>query len=192
MLDQLLISKVRVKMLKYFLFNQDKPIHVRGLVRKLDEEINAVRRELRNLDDIGILNSKKNGNKLEYKLNTNTAGVNELYSLFVLEIPEIKDIFRKLTANGNIKVALLTPNYFTKKHPDNNDVDMLLVGDINPNEIHTLIKDLESLAKQDLRVAALKSEEVPFYLKKRDDMLMNILSKDTINLIGTPATLYRI
>ena len=51
MLKNLFISKVRISILTVFLSNINTPYHVRGLVRMLDEEINAVRRELINLEN---------------------------------------------------------------------------------------------------------------------------------------------
>lgn len=192
MLNQLLISKVRVKMLRYFLFNKSKAIHVRGLVRELKEEINAVRRELRNLESIGLLSSKQNGNKLDYRLNLGAPGIQQLYEIFAMEEPDVKTLRTRVMKLEKLTVALLTPNFFTQKYENNNDVDMLIVAETDPKSINDLIKDLEVTMKRDLRVAALKNSEVPFYLKKRDQMLMNILSKDTINLIGSPASLYRI
>lgn len=192
MLNQLLISKVRVKMLRYFLFNQNLAIHVRGLVRELNEEINAVRRELRNLESVGLLSSKQNGNKLDYRLNLNAPGIQQLYEIFAIEEPDVKLLRTRVMKLEKLTVTLLTPNFFTKKYESENDVDMLIVAETDPTSINSLIKDLEVTMKRELRVAALKNSEVPFYLKKRDPMLMNILSKDTINLIGSPASLYRI
>ena len=64
MLKKLFISKVRVSILKTYLLDLKASFHIRELVRELDEEINAVRRELINLEEAGILKSKKDGNKL--------------------------------------------------------------------------------------------------------------------------------
>ena len=63
MLKNLFISKVRVRILQQYMFHPTEGYHVRGLVRLLNEEINAVRRELLNLKDAGILVSHKEGNK---------------------------------------------------------------------------------------------------------------------------------
>jgi len=69
MLKKLFISKVRISILEVFLSNLDAAHHVRELVRILDEEINAVRRELMNLESAGLLKSKKEGNKVVYRVN---------------------------------------------------------------------------------------------------------------------------
>jgi len=66
MLKSLFISKVRIRVLAKYMEDVNKPYHVRGLVRELGEEINAVRRELLSLKKAGLLTSKKDGNKIMY------------------------------------------------------------------------------------------------------------------------------
>ena len=58
MLEELVISEVRVDMLKFLLTQPDESYHVRALVRALDTEINAVRRELDRLHGIGLLRKR--------------------------------------------------------------------------------------------------------------------------------------
>ena len=78
MLKNIFISKVRVRILKQYMFHPFDGYHVRGLVRLLDEEINAIRRELLNLKEAGILISHKDGNKLVYELNPECTISNDL------------------------------------------------------------------------------------------------------------------
>ncbi len=68
MLDQLFGSKTRVKLLTLFYNNVDRPYYVREITRKIDEQINSVRRELQNLLSIGILKSVSRSNRLYYEV----------------------------------------------------------------------------------------------------------------------------
>lgn len=81
-LDALFISKVRIKSLKYFIFHPDVPIHLRAAVRELKEEINAVRRELNRLDEIGLLTSEVRGNRKYFSLNFKHPLLEELTGIF--------------------------------------------------------------------------------------------------------------
>jgi len=77
MLEKLFGSKTRVLLLRLFLNNSDKHYYVRELARNLELHLNAVRRELENLEEIGILTStdqadeesEESGNKKYYRLN---------------------------------------------------------------------------------------------------------------------------
>src|ERR1700754_820790 len=69
MVEQLFGSKTRVKLLQLFYSNPNRPFYVREITRKIDEQINSVRRELSNLLNIGIIVSENTENKLFYEVN---------------------------------------------------------------------------------------------------------------------------
>src|SRR5690606_373017 len=69
MVEQLFGSKTRVKLLQLFYSNPNRAFYVREITRKIDEQINSVRRELANLLSIGIIASDTTNNKLYYEVN---------------------------------------------------------------------------------------------------------------------------
>src|SRR3982751_165961 len=69
MIEQLFGSKTRVKLLQLFYSNPNRSFYVREITRKIDEQINSVRRELANLLSIGIISSDTNNNRLYYEVN---------------------------------------------------------------------------------------------------------------------------
>jgi len=76
MVEQLFGSKTRVKLLHLFYENPNRSFYVREITRKIDEQINSVRRELANLLNIGIITSDSSNNKVFYE-------VNQKYAYFV-------------------------------------------------------------------------------------------------------------
>src|SRR3982751_302178 len=68
MVEQLFGSKTRVKLLQLFYSNPNRSFYVREITRKIDEQINSVRRELSNLLSIGIIVSDANNNRLYYEV----------------------------------------------------------------------------------------------------------------------------
>src|SRR5271165_5774906 len=69
MIEQLFGSKTRVKLLQLFYSNPNRSFYVREITRKINEQINSVRRELANLLSIGIISSDTNNNRLYYEVN---------------------------------------------------------------------------------------------------------------------------
>src|SRR5207237_7512925 len=69
MIEQLFGSKTRVKLLQLFFSNPNRAFYVREITRKIDEQINSVRRELANLLSIGIIGSDSQNNRLYYEVN---------------------------------------------------------------------------------------------------------------------------
>ena len=189
MLKQLFISKVRVKMLQQFLFNKDDEYHVRGLVRILDEEINAVRRELQNLEDAGILTSQKRGNKLFYFLNKNCPLLNELTHLFYIDRDDIRQIHKILSAEDAIQTVVITENYLKNRYENEYDIDMLVLTEASTNQLVDLFRTIEQKIEKELRLTILKPSDIEFHHKKRDDFLLNILRNDKIVIIGDETSL---
>lgn len=82
MIEQLFGSKTRVKLLQLFCQNPNRSFYVREITRKIDEQINSVRRELANLLSIGIITSDNSNNKLYYEVNQDYEYYDALANMF--------------------------------------------------------------------------------------------------------------
>lgn len=67
--DRLFTSRTRVKLLELFLFHPEREVHVREICRITGLNINAVRRELANLEELGLLRSRRAGTARFYTVN---------------------------------------------------------------------------------------------------------------------------
>ena len=63
-IEKLFGSKTRAKLLELFFSNVNKSYYVREITRVIDEQINSVRRELINLESIGVIKSETYDNKV--------------------------------------------------------------------------------------------------------------------------------
>ena len=68
-IEKLFGSKTRAKLLRLFFENPEKSFYVREMTRVIDEQINSVRRELLNLESIGIIKNETFDNKVYYSAN---------------------------------------------------------------------------------------------------------------------------
>src|SRR6476620_4125867 len=82
MVEQLFGSKTRVKLLQLFYSNPNRAFYVREITRKIDEQINSVRRELANLLSIGIIASDTTNNRLYYEVNQSYEYYEPLRAIF--------------------------------------------------------------------------------------------------------------
>src|SRR5438477_11347083 len=82
MIEQLFGSKTRVKLLQLFYSNPNRSFYVREITRKIDEQINSVRRELANLLSIGIIASDTTNNRLYYEVNQSYEFYEPLRAIF--------------------------------------------------------------------------------------------------------------
>jgi len=189
MLKNLFISKVRISLLKQFLFNMGQEYHVRGLVRILGEEINAVRRELLNLKDAGILKSERKGNKLIYKIDKKCTITHELKSMLYKDSDLGREFINIAQTLPNIHIVILTESYMTKNYESSIDVDLLFIGEADIHKLSTFMKDIEKTLGEEIRYSYLTMKDFEFGKKKRDPFLLNILGKDKILLLGDESSL---
>ncbi len=189
MLKSLFISKVRIRVLAKYMEDVNKPYHVRGLVRELGEEINAVRRELLSLKKIELLSSKKDGNKIMYSINKECPILWELRSMFFKDSEIGELLIKKLSPIEGIKIGIVTEPFLKNKYLDKSDIDMLFVGEMKMRELSLAISSLEKELKRPIKYAAMKVEDFEFGKKKRDPLLINVLTKDKVIIIGRDSSL---
>ncbi len=98
MLERFFTSKTRVKILTLFILDPDRELHVREIVRLVKENINAVRRELNNLEETGFLKSSRKGNMKQFTLNKSMPLYNDIASM-VLKTEGVAKILKDTSMN---------------------------------------------------------------------------------------------
>jgi hypothetical protein len=184
-LDDIITSKVRIEILELFFANPDEMYHVRGIVREIDEEINAVRRELTKLETGGVIKKEARGNRVYY-------WVRDDYPMFgdiIAIVAKTKGLGSNIITN---KAKIGKPLYVMfsgrfarhKKRKKDDDVDILVVGDITLPELASLIRAEESRRKIEINYTVMTREELVFRKQRRDPFLQGILAMSRVMIIG--------
>jgi hypothetical protein len=184
MFSDLITSKSRVKLLNVFLANPGEMYHVRELVRKTGDEINAVRRELQFLEKNGILTREPRANRVYYSLNKNYPFYYDLLRLASKQVGLGSEILKNRAKLGRIKFAMFSGKFARgiKKSPD--EVDLLLVGAIVLPELALLVRDEEKRQEREINYTVMTEEEFDFRKNKRDPFIISILSASRVMLLG--------
>lgn len=178
MVEQLFGSKTRVKLLQLFFSNPNRSFYVREITRKIDEQINSVRRELSNLLSIGIISSDTNNNRLYYEVDQKYEHFNALSAMFgggVVSAPKAADAGEEtesLKTIGNVELALYT-GQFTRD--ETSGIDMLIVGDVNQTKLSKYITELEKQEGKEIRFTVMTPREFQYRRQVNDRFLMMVL-----------------
>jgi hypothetical protein len=183
-LRDLFISKVRVKLLQVFFDDPNELYYVRQLVRKTGEEINAVRRELGHLEKAGLLKKEPRGNRLYYWLNKTNLLYADLASMVAKTASLGHEILKNRTKLGKISYALLSGKFVKRISRREDEVDLLVVGEVVMPELAALVKAEENRRKQEINYTVMTSEEFAFRKRRRDPFLLSILNSSKIIIIG--------
>lgn len=190
MFEQLFGSKTRVKLLQLFYSNPNRAFYVREITRKVDEQINSVRRELANLLSIGIITSESNNNRLYYEVSQDYEHYKPLSMVFgpkaVKRSKKDKDddseeldavahhpMARAMAALGRVELAFLT-GQFTRD--ETSGVDLLIVGDVNQSKLAKFISDLEKAENKELRYTSMPVSSYEYRVQINDRFINNALA----------------
>ncbi|MDO8657529.1 MAG: hypothetical protein Q7K55_02215 [Candidatus Levybacteria bacterium] len=184
MLDDLITSKSRVKLLGVFLSSPSSMYHVRELVRRTQDEINAVRRELQFLEKKGILNREPRANRVYYSLSKTYSFYYDLLQLGVKTVGLGNEIIKNRAKLGKIKYAMFSGHFARRIKKEADEVDFLIVGTIVLPELAMLIRNEEKRLGIEINYTAMSDEEFDFRKKKRDPFIYTILSGSRVMLIG--------
>ena len=177
MLKKIFGSGARVKLLQQFLLNQDGEFFIRELTRILDEQINSLRRELENLEKIGLLRSKEKNRKKYYKINPHFPLLSELTSIIRKTNESNQEFLKKVTKLGDISLLVLAGKFIDKK----SDVDVFLVGDIKKQDLEKFLT--EKFPEQDIQYGLMTKEDFLYRITLKDKFIHSIFKeKDNIFL----------
>lgn len=184
MFSDLITSKSRIKLLDVFLANPSEMYHVRELVRRTEDEINAVRRELLFLEKKGILTKEARGNRVYYLLSKNYPFYFDLLKLGAKTVGLGYEILKNRAKIGKIKYAMFSGRFARRLKKEPNSVDFLIVGMVVLPELALLIRDEEKRLNTEINYTVMTEEEFSFRKKKRDPFIVSIISGSRIMLLG--------
>lgn len=185
MLEDLIISKTRVKLLELFLTNPGQIYHVRELVRRVDEEINAVRRELAHLEKHGMVTRESRGNRVYYNMRSDYPIYYELMEIVVKTTGLGLDIIKNRVRLGKLKYVAFSGGFVRHEEEKQTErVDMLVVGDVVLPELALLVRAEEGRRGHEINYTVMTEEEFVFRKKRRDPFIVAILSSSRVMIVG--------
>ena len=184
MLKDLFVSEVRISILKLMLPNPEHPLHVRAIVRAVGTEINAVRRELQRLQELGLLDKRQSSNKLYYTVDTTNVFYPELLSLIAKEVGIGADILSKRKDLGDLKFAILSRRFSRNIESSVLDVDLFVVGNVNFEVLERIIKENEEKLGKEIHYSVMGSDEFMFRKRRNDPFISKVMAQGRTVLIG--------
>lgn len=183
-LSDLIISKVRVKLLKIFLSQTKEMFYVRQLTRITKEEINAIRRELEHLQQAGLLSSEKRGNRLYYSVKTGFPLYPELTNLVMKSTGFGRLIIKSRSKLGFVKFAFASQKLARGLPRDPEEVDLMIIGKTIMPQIAILVKQIEKMLSTEINYSCMTEEEFSYRKSHKDPFIVKVLLQSRLTLIG--------
>jgi len=163
MLEALITSKTRVKLLLKFFLNADTSAYLRSLEPEFGESTNAIRLELNRFEAAGLLSSDSKGNRKYYQANTQHPLFPEINSLLMKYVGLDKIIEKVVSKLGGLETVYLVGQL--AKGNDSKIIDLWFIGDgIDKNFLLELIEKVESILERKVRYMIIKGQELQDFL----------------------------
>lgn len=160
MIETLISSKTRIKLLLKFFLNSSTTAYLRGLEEEFGESTNSIRLELNRFENAGFLESYSESNKKVFKVNVKHPLFKDINSI-VLKLVGLNYVIDYVLQHmGDLKLVYLVGNL--SKGKDSDVIDLVLVGDINEAFLIELIGKTEK--KINKRIHYIHYKEIDFNL----------------------------
>jgi hypothetical protein len=177
MLDTLITSKTRLKLLLKFFLNSGSKAYLRQLESEFGESSNAIRLELNRFEKANLLTTSTTGNKKFYRANTHHPlfpDINNILMKYVGFDQIVDKVVRKL---GDLKCAYIVGDFAQGR--DTNIIDLIFVCDgIDREYLARLIEKVEKLINRKIRYVIFNEEEFKNYSTNNNEEKVLLLWKE--------------
>ena len=185
MLEALIPSKARVKLLTLFLLNPESEFYIREIVRMTGENINGVRRELANLESFGLLVGRRRGNQQYFTVNRDFFLYTDLQQL-VLKTEGVARVIREnLSSLQNIECMFVYGSFAKGTAGGRSDIDLFIVGDVNEEVLIPLVHTGERAINREINYTLMRGSEFAQRRETGDPFVKNVMGERKIMIIGS-------
>ena len=164
MLDTLITSKTRIKLMLKFFLNSKSESYLRGLEEEFGESSNAIRLELNKFEKAGLLNSRSHGNKKLFRANTTHPLFPDIHSLLLKHIGFDEIVDKVVNKLGDVQKVFLVGKL--AKGINTDIIDLIFVGgNINKTFLVELVEKVEKIIHKNIRYLVFSPEEIDNYLE---------------------------
>lgn len=191
-LEQLFGSQTRARLLSLFLLHPAEAYFVRELTRKIDAQLNSVRRELKNLMELGlVLERVETGPKVAktladkkkfYIANTESILFHDLRALFTkVQILLKQNLVDEIQARGDVEYLAFTGRFINNTEMP---TDILIVGTFEPTALKKVVAEFEKELGHEINYTLLPKEEFLYRRQVMDRFLISIIDGQKIVMIN--------
>lgn len=157
MLEYLITSKTRLKLILKFFINTNTEAYLRGLAEEFGESTNSVRVELNRFEKAGLIEAREFGRKKLFKANQNHNLFKEIHTIvtkFIGIDQLVEEIVSKL---GDVQAAYIVGDY--AKGIDSGEIELVIIGSVDHDYLQTLVVKTEKLIKRKIKIRVREQKE---------------------------------
>lgn len=177
-LSKIFGSKCRAKLLEKFFLDfyagKNEGFHMRGMARDLGEQINSVKRELDNLEELWVLKSKTVLRKKIFTVNANFYLTTEFKNIFLKTYNPLDEIKKYFKTQNLLEVIIVNESVKNKLTEDGKAIlDIFMIGEIEREGFSEFLQSI--FFDKKIKFAIISTEDFFNRLSYGDKLIHNIL-----------------
>lgn len=191
MLQHIIPSKARRKILEFFFHHPNENYYLRRIVREIEEEVNAVKRELDILTEEKLLQRERRLNKVFYMLNKNYRFYDEFTRIFTKTGFLAQAIYKSGSKIGKVRFIAISLKLSKNVPIKEDEIYALFIGIIVVPEVESIMGEAEKLFGRPINYTAMTEDEFTFRKKNNDPFMWRFLKQPKVMLVGTEEELLK-
>lgn len=184
-IEKLFGSKTRAKLLQLFYENPEKSFYVREMTRVIEEQINSVRRELLNLESIGIIKTEAFDNKVYYSANNKHPFYRPMIEIFSKKVDSNRD--KDVKENTWEDYCRPVKNYLkgliiTNRLPGQEGIDMLVIGNDKTKKLTRWAEVIEKRMGKPINYVIMSADDFIYRKNVRDRFVQDIFEMEITDI----------
>jgi predicted nucleotidyltransferase len=183
MLETLLSSQSRAKLLGLFFLNPHNRYYLRQIESLTKLSLRTVQREVARLESCGLLVKEIEGNRTYYKANRESSIFPEVKGI-VMKTEGLGALLQEAVEGLDIDVAFVYGSFAGNRETPESDIDLMVVGDVTNRKLHAALSKSEAFSRREVNTAVISPSEFRDRLARKDHFLNEVLKGPKIFIVG--------
>lgn len=184
MLHKLFSSKLRVDLLGLFFGRPDEEFYVREIGKMLGDDVGNISRELKNLESIGLLISRRKGNLKYFLLDRKFPLYEELRSIILKTRGAAGIIQNALAGMEGVEYAFIFGSIAAGQETAKSDIDLMVIGDVSLEQLISRLKEPETTLGREINASLYDIREIRKRLREKEPFIVRVMKEPKTMLIG--------
>ncbi|MBL7063442.1 MAG: nucleotidyltransferase domain-containing protein [Anaerolineae bacterium] len=189
MLEKLISSSARVKIIRLLLLNEGKRYYQREIAELTGLPVRAVQREGARLTEMGLLHRTRDGNRVYFQANLACSIFLELKRILLKTVALESLLGDALAGDGQIEIAFIYGSYAASRETTTSDIDLFVIGSTSGRQLSTALRPVQAEIQREVNYHLVTPEDLEEKTHQGNGFLRNVLDGPKIFMIGNEETL---
>jgi predicted nucleotidyltransferase len=190
-LGQILSSNVRAEIFRLLYGMDRKELHLRDIERRSGFAIRTVRQEASKLLRLGLIQERRDGNRVYFKANIEHPLCGDICNL-VMKTSGLADVLQKALAGADLSFAFVFGSIAAGTQKPESDIDLFVVGKIGLRGLSTLLKNASDILGREINANVMTENEFGRRIQRKEHFVSSVLKSPKIMIIGNENELARL